>query len=431
MTDLSEQEERPGGGTLRGCVGAFFGALVGELLWIYLISLTADYPWGQLTILLGVLPAFSAVAGYRIFRGGHSRRAALWTLRGVLILAPPPAFFLLCLFFLLPRSIPPGGAITGPAVVNALRGACSWFFEDGDVWLMTGYLAFIALLFSGPAFKWLLRYADPQWLRDPRYLASRNAGGATYNLLPAWPLPPMEVPETFLVGKELRVSGERLTYLPGKTKERTFSVRQVAGVLLGPSGGENILYDENRDMLAQFAWSRNNALVLGHYLLRHQIPFVDGDWAPLPLPEEVPPPPTQTFVVRESKVCLVLGWIDVILFTGLLALLVWEECSPLWLLLVVPLDGLGVFLLLSYYRRKLVVDGQELTYTPLLGKAIHFTRSQIGSIRFRTVLTTWELRDRQGERLAWFENNMVDSQLMLHYLHYYLPRLTGEKTERT
>jgi len=90
-----------------------------------------------------------------------------------------------------------------------------------------------------------------------------------------------------------------------------------------------------------------------------------------------------------------------------------------------------VWLLLSYYRRKLTVEGQDLTYTPLLGKPIHFTRAQIGSIRFRTLLTTWELRDRQGGLLARFENNMRDSQLLLHYLDYYLPQLLGEKTERT
>jgi len=290
VTDLSQQEEQ-GGSTLRGCIGAFLGALVGDLVWVGIMVLTTDYDWGQLTILLGILPGLTAAEGYRLLRGKRFMKRAIWTVRISLVLALPPAFVLLCFGLLLYYLSQQGLPLTGPAIMLCLQETFSRLFGDTGNWLMLALLAFLSLVFSSLGLRRLLKYVDPQWLRDPRYLASRNAGGATYNLLPAWPLPPAEVPETFLVGKTLRVDRETLTYLPGRKKERTFSVQQVAGVLLGPSNGENILYDEDRAMLAKFAWSRKNALVLGQYLLGHQIPFVDGDWAPLPQPGETPPLP--------------------------------------------------------------------------------------------------------------------------------------------
>lgn len=113
-------------------------------------------------------------------------------------------------------------------------------------------------------------YIDPS-LR-PRYEAGKYAGGLMYNMCPKQ-LAAQAVPRQFYVGGKLEVDGERLRTVPALRKGRTFSVGEIAGVVLGGSTGSNVLYDRDHQVLAKFAWSMGNAELLFFYLLEHNVKF--------------------------------------------------------------------------------------------------------------------------------------------------------------
>lgn len=106
----------------------------------------------------------------------------------------------------------------------------------------------------------------------PRYEANRYAGGTMYNMCPRQ-LPSRPVPQRFYVGGRITVEGDQLTTTPMFRRGSTFSVDQIAGVVLGPCSGSNVLYDRDFRTLAKFAWSMDSAELLALYLLEHQIPF--------------------------------------------------------------------------------------------------------------------------------------------------------------
>lgn len=94
-----------------------------------------------------------------------------------------------------------------------------------------------------------------------RYEAGKYAGGMMYNMCPQQ-IPMREIPKRFYVGGKLEVEGEQLRTIPSLAKSKTFSVDEVAGVVLGGCTGSNVLYDSEYQVLAKFAWSMANSEVL-------------------------------------------------------------------------------------------------------------------------------------------------------------------------
>lgn len=82
-----------------------------------------------------------------------------------------------------------------------------------------------------------------------------------------------EVPSQFSVGNVLTVKGEVLRTLPGIRRSKTFSVGEIAGVMLGNHKGSNVLYNKDFKTLAKFAWSMSGSDTLVLYLLAHGVPF--------------------------------------------------------------------------------------------------------------------------------------------------------------
>ena len=105
-----------------------------------------------------------------------------------------------------------------------------------------------------------------------RYEAGKYAGGMMYNMCPQQ-IPMREIPKRFYVGGKLEVEREQLRTIPSLAKSKTFSVDEIAGVVLGGCTGSNVLYDSEYQVLAKFAWSMANSEVLFWYLQRHQVPF--------------------------------------------------------------------------------------------------------------------------------------------------------------
>ena len=269
------------GSRFLGFLGAFGGAFVGALLCDWLIFLLPE-DFGQLVFFGGTLwVGWLACWGYRLLRGHRSMRFAQWTVRSAITLAQPLSLFLILVQRKVQRMSSAGETITPGDLLSSCRQSLD-FLTEWDSLKAMGGLILISLFFARLSWSGLLKYVDPAWYSDPLRLARMGGGGATFNLLPSWPLPATEeIPERFEVDKgRLTVEGDAITAKRwGKTRQ--FSVRDVAGVVLGVSSGYNILYDDKNRELARFAWSRKNALLFGQYLLRKEVPFVDCNGTPV------------------------------------------------------------------------------------------------------------------------------------------------------
>lgn len=388
------------GSVFMGIVGALLGGTAGVTL-CFLLMYATPSPWNELTFLPLFLVGTVSCLGYRLFRGLRSMRFARNAVRICTVLSVVPGLMCSCVVVALLHGKSAGGTFR----------AMLTLFQDRKGLVGLGGVLFLVLLGMPLGFNLLLRYADPAWHKDPRRLARVGGGGATFNMLPRWPLPlAAHIPETFTTGADLTVEGDTIT-VKGRTP-RTFSVEEVAGVVLGVSSGYNILYDQNNAMLAKFAWSRKNALLLGQYLLQHGVPFVDLNGNPVPTSVEEPTVPDR-FTVREGKVCLILGCVCAVLF-GILAVvcvLFWEDTGTLLLLVDIFLFfPLGVWPLLSYRNRRLEADGEQFTYTTAFGRTTRFRLEDIANVAWG--MESCKVTDREGKVLARFEGNMENADLL-------------------
>lgn len=415
------------GSRVRGAVGAFFGAFLGALLCdLLLLALPGDS--GRLTMFGGMLLiGWMACWGYRLLRGFRSMRVAQWTVRIAIVLGQ---FLALATAYTLESLQRRYGTLRVHA--DTLYVIFSQSVERLLAWdslFYLGILVLMELFFCRLSWGGLLKYTEPGWYSDPRRLARIGGGGATFNYPPCWPLPSAgHIPERFEVDKgRLTVEGSSISFRARGKAPRSFSIDEVAGVVLGVSSGYNILYDGENRMLARFAWSRKNALLFGQYLIGRGIPFIDANGTPIPTVPETRERQavSRQFTVREGKFCLALGWGGVVLFgCGLAAVILFMEgvqrsvCGMGLLFFV----GMFTWILLCYYRRRLEVDGEELTYTTSFGRTTRFRASEVGDIVWS--INGCKLKDREGKTLARFENNMENSGLLAAYWNEY-------KRERT
>ena len=431
LPELEKSAEQSG--ALRGISGAFLGAAVGTALWYGLMFFMMDNwdPFGKLTVLAGVLVGWLSSWGYRLFQGLRAPRFARNIVRLSCVLTQPLAVFGMLFLVALTRLAQRGQDLDRDTVWITLSAAWEALFQRQVFGIVVVFIV-LALVFSKTGMGGLLKYTDPAWYSDPKRLASLNGGGALYNYLSHWP--PVEaepVPVQFQVGTGLEVSGETVTVSSSLKKSQRFAAGQIAGVIVGPSNGHNVLYDRNNQALAKFAWSMKNANLFTRWLLQRNVPFYDITGAGLSAQEEEPetskPELPQRFTVRESKVFLVLGAAGCLLFSGLTLAAVWLAgrelatgllCMAVFLFLLL----FCVWMLLAYSRRRLEVDGDTLRYTAALGRKTEFQITQVEQIKTRPLCDGWTLLDRNGQVLARLENHMTNAQQMLAYLNQYLER---------
>lgn len=232
---------------IRGFLGGLSGAFLGGLLWVKLCAVYAVIavfipPFALLFLLLATIIGPFACFGYWLFRGLKHRKFAYISIHICAFLGTSAAVF--CVFW------PQGGP---------------WCLLFGG----------FAILFAGGwAQVRLLRYTDPAWYADPRRIAVIRAGGLLYNHRGKKIYAPLEhLPPVFSVGKALEVKGQILRTTPNLRKSRTFLVDDVAGVILGPANGSNVLFDREHEVLAKFAWSQKNANLLAQLLEEHGVHF--------------------------------------------------------------------------------------------------------------------------------------------------------------
>ena len=251
---------------LRGLLGAFLGAFLAALLWYSTLWAAAGHldGLGKLLLLPGFAVGPAACLGYWLFRGLRRRRFAYLATRLCAVLVLPLALPAALWLDLLPR------AGSAAAAWTAVR-------QSSETAEAVAVLVISALLVTaGSSFfqKRLLRYTDPVWTRDPRRAAVEYAGGALYNCRPPEiPLPEDPIPVRFLVGSVLEVEGEHIRTAPSLRRGTRFSSGDVAGVVLGPGTGSNVLYDRQGRILAKFAWSMENSDLFAAYLARRGVPM--------------------------------------------------------------------------------------------------------------------------------------------------------------
>lgn len=432
---MGEEKRIAGGSRVLGILGALLGAFLGTFCWQLLMffSLGQDYAWGSLTILGGIVVGWTACWGYRLLRGYRSMGFAKWTMRVCIALAQPVS--MACMYTMMSLRRRYGTLRVHADTLAVVFSQSLQDLLEGDALLLLGQLTLVVLVFSRLGWGVLLKYVDPQWAADPRRIAQMGGGGASFNLLPGWPLPdPGPIPERFTVDKNLEVEGETLTFHRKMKGDIHFRPGDIGGVVLGPSNGFNVIYGRDRQVLAKFAWSRKNALLLGQYLLRRGVTFVDPTGAPIRVSGgAVRPDVPRQFTVREGRACLIWGWLGEIFFGGMLAACVFFLeglelllCGAVFLVFVV---GFG-WVLLSYYRRRLEVEGENLTYITAFGRVSQFHSSQIDKLVYRGGLGTQELRDRDGQLLARFESNMKNAALLQTYINQRMEARRPAAAER-
>ncbi|MCI8811121.1 MAG: hypothetical protein HFF84_13665 [Oscillibacter sp.] len=230
-----------------GVLGGFLGAFLSGTIWIKLCAFLFTGPvvhqllYG-FCILASIIIGPFACFGYWLFRGLKNRKFAYIMTHACTFLGTASASF----FY--------------------------WKPWDGAWCLLFGIFAFC--LSGGFGQVRLLRYTDPAWYADPRRAAVIRAGGLMYNYRPKEiPLPAEQLPPAFSIGGQLKAKGQILRTTPSLRKSRTFLVDDIAGVILGPTNGSNVLYDRNGQVLAKFAWSLKNADLLAQLLDEHGVPF--------------------------------------------------------------------------------------------------------------------------------------------------------------
>lgn len=428
---MTETEHPTAGGSrLRGALEAFLGAFLGAYFSDLLRFFLSDEMKRLWLLGATILVGWTACRGYRLLRGYRDMRFAQWTVRGSLVFGQPAAVAAIHIVRRVRRFCTTGMTMD-PSDFREICLQTGKFLLQPDSLVAMGILVLFSLFFVRLSWGGLLKYMDPGWYHDPRRLARMGGGGATFNVPPCWPLPPADaLPASFEVDKgRLTVAGSTLTYKAWGKPRRSFSVGEVAGVVLGVGSGYNILFDRENRELARFAWSRKNALQLGQYLLSHDIPFIDPNGTPIETKAQTVSLPRQ-FEVREGKLCLVVGGGGLVIFGALaiLCLLVLDELSILIALMVFLFFILmSLWILLSYKNRRMVVEGDSLTYTTAFGRTTQFRASEVGALRFRSGLGTWEIRDREGRLLARFENNMKGSALLLKYLEQHISPPAGQE----
>lgn len=416
------------GSSILGVLGAFLGALLGHGLWLgCMFALPSGSVLWDLIIFGGLFAGFFSCWGYRLFRGRRNMKFAWRVVRLCVMLAVPAAIVLCTAALVLYWA--KGWWAAGPQVVwLALTGSVERLVTERD-WKPILILSLISLFLARISAPILLKYADPGWYNDPRRAAQSNGGGAMFNYLKGWPGISEPIPHSFTVDKgKITVEGEQITAKGRWGKVTAFGLREVAGVVIGPGSGFNVLYDKEKRVLAKFAWSRKGADLFGQYLLEHGVPFEDLQGQKLDLTPQKVELPWQ-FEVRESKVCLWVGVICLVLFSVLsaLCLFVMDELAILIALLVFLFFVLlSAWLLLSYKNRRLVVEGNALTYTTAFGRTTRFRVDEVDSFRYRFGRGTRELRDREGKLLARFEDNMEGAALLVEYLIQHMNPHVGQ-----
>lgn len=422
------------GSVARGILGSVVGMAVCVL--VLLLCWLVEF---QSLLLLFQL-FVGAVIGwfYRLFHGRRSKSAA-YAIVGVCTL-------LTCLLWMpVLAAVRLSGEIPLSMLMQMPAGAWGelWSWSWRLLLLCTG-LGLIGLFLNR---RKLLAYVD--WQKGPWYIAGFNAGGATYNMLPD-KLPDKRPPERFAVssrftpGERIVVEGNTLRWVKPIRRERSFTRRDIAGVVLGPSGGSNVIFDQNYQVLAKFAGSMENADLLLRWLMEQNIPIHNAPdrWRVVPEVEPVSEEPSSSkempaaqrrFTLRLNKSTR-RGFTGIgvfLLLFGIVfaAVLVWwvpsDPMTPAELAALVVLDlillVLSILFLLIGKVCRVEVDGERIRAYSRFGRPAEFSVREVADVS-RSI--GWiVLYDREWKPLAKLDPGLEHLEQLENYLAAYGVRM--------
>lgn len=263
-------------------------------------------------------------------------------------------------------------------------------------------------------------------------------------------LPDNRPPERFAVssrftsGERIVVEGDTLRWTRSIRRDRGFARRDIAGVVLGPSGGSNVIFDQNYQVLAKFAGSMENSDLLLRWLMERDIPLhnaLDG-WC---VPPEEEPVTGEQFVSREQpalqqrftlrlKRSTRRGFTGIGVFLLLFgiafaAVLVWwvqyDPMTPAELAVLVALDLILLVLSVIFLRMgkvcRVEVDGERIRAYSRFGVPAEFSVRDVADVS-RSI--GWiVLYDREWKTLAKLDPGLEHLELLERYLAAYGVRM--------
>ncbi len=415
---MSERFNSPEGGVLRGIVGGVAGALVCAF-----VLLVCSLFWsGELGAMLQLFVGLAVGWFYRLFRGRRSKTAAYVTVSICTVLA--------CVLWVI------GVALLSVGISPADLTAGDWLslWEMGwELLLLCAGLGLIGFFLTR---KGLLIYAD--WKRGPWHMAYSYAGGAMYNLLPER-LPAQSPPERFVVrerfshGTQIIVEGDILRWKRLLRKEAVIPVQEIAGVVLGPSGGCNVVYNRDYRVLTKFAASMEHAELLLLWLLQRSVPI---DKAPVgwrrpdtsgsgSVEEKSAAGAQRKFTLglkRSARIGFTgIGWFLLVLGALLLLMLLFSQMTAAerWAigLLDLVVMGMGVVYLRIGKRCGVEINGEQMRVVSRWGRTAEFSVREVSSVS-RSI--GWiVLYDREWRTLARIDPYLENLETLKEYLAGY------------
>jgi len=416
-TSCNEISPELQGNFLRGILGSVTGMIVCIL--VMLLCSLCQMGSFSTTLLFFV----GLVIGwfYRLFRGRRSKTAAYVT---VGICTVSASVLWVILLALLPIFVSP-----------APFTAADWGRLGGMIWqllLLCAGLGMIGFFFTRGS---LLAYAD--WKKGPWHIAYAGGNGYSYNLLPE-KLPIVNPPAYFAVhGRfaprtQIIVEDSILRWQRQLRKDREFSVHDIAGVVLGPGNGCNVLYDKDYQVLAKFAGSMEHADLMILWLLQRESPIMGAPagWrSPAEAGSGSEPVDSsvlrQQFTLRLKRSARIgftgIGWFLLLLGAALFlaldfsALTMAERTAVLFLEPAVM--GMGIVYLRIGKVCQVEADGEHMRVISRFGRPVEFSVRDVSSVS--RSLGWIVLYDKEFKTLAKVDSCLEDMDKLKGYLASY------------
>ena len=397
------------------------GSVIGMIVCILVMLLCSLCQMESSGIMLQLFAGLVIGWFYRLFHGWRSKTAAYVTV-GVCTVSASVLWGVL--LALLPVFVSPDPFT-----------AADWGRLWGKIWellLLCAGLGMIGFFFTR---KSLLAYAD--WKRGPWHVAYAGGNGYSYNLLPE-KLPAVNPPAYFALhsrfasGTRLIVEGSSLRWRRRLRKDRMFSVRDIAGVVLGPGNGCNVLYGKDYQVLAKFASSMEHADLMFLWLLQKKVFIVNAPAGWRSPAEDSPEPkpvkssiPQQQFTLRLKRSARIgfagMGWF--LLLIGLAPFLAVifstvtiAERSALIIVGLVTM-GIGIVCLRTGTVCQVEIDGEQVLVVSRFGRTKEFSVKEVSSVS--KSLGWIVLYDREFNTLAKIDSYLENLDKLKEYFAFY------------
>ena len=416
-TSHNEASAELQGGILRGILGSVTGMIV----CILVMLLCSLFRMSSFSTMLQLFVGLVIGWFYRLLHGRRSKTAAYVTVGICTVSASVLWVALLALL----------SVFVSPAPFTA----ADWGRLCGEIWELLLLCVGLGMVGFFLTRRSLLAYAD--WKRGPWHIAYAGGNGYSYNLLPE-KLPNVNPPAYFAVhsrfasGTQVIVECSSLRWRRRLHKDCVFSVHDIAGVVLGPGNGCNVLYDKNYQVLAKFAGSMEHADLMFLWLLQREIPIVNvpAGWHS---PAEASPEPEpvkssvlqQQFTLRLKRSTRIgftgIGWF--LLLIGLALLLVIDlsavsmvDRSAIIIVMLAAM-GMGIVYLRIGKVCRVEVNGEQMRVVSRFERAAEFSVRDVSSVS--RSLGWIVLYDREFKILAKVDSYLEDMERLKEYMASY------------